>query len=51
MMSLKRASDDILPHTFIELLLCDRNRPSRKPERVIFRVEILDAEEIGVQGS
>jgi len=51
MVSPKRASHDILPRAVIELLLRDDNRPSIKLERVIFRVEILDAEVIAFRGS
>jgi hypothetical protein len=51
MLSLKRASDNILPPAVTELLLRDSDRPSMKLERVIFRVEILDAEVIAFRGS
>jgi hypothetical protein len=51
MMSLKRTSDDILPLAVTKLLLRDSDRPSMKLERVIFRVEILDAEMIASRGS
>ena len=49
-MSLKGALDDFLPCTVIELLLRDGNRSSVKFERVIFRVEVLEAEVIAFHG-
>jgi hypothetical protein len=51
MMSLKRASDDILPRAVTELLLRNGNRLSMKLERVIFRVEILDTDVIAFRGN
>src|SRR5260370_1890083 len=49
--SLKRSLDDFLPHAVSELLLGDRNRFSIKLKRVVFRVEILDANEIAFHGN
>ena len=45
-LSLKRSPDDVLPGAVIELRLRDGDRSSLKLKRVIFRVEVLDAEVI-----
>ena len=47
---LKRSPDDFLPRAVIELLLRDGNRSSLKVKRVIFRVEVLEAEVIAFHG-
>src|SRR5260370_19547488 len=49
--SMKSCLDDFLPHAVSELLLGDRNRFSIKLKRVVFRVEILDANEIAFHGN